>query len=397
MGKKFGDTIMGSLFSSSKVQQASDPISNRAFGSYMNALKPIKGGLYDSVSSSLANPVYGGQTYADLDPYQKMYYDAVGGFANQFTDAASGGVSNATNNMNMLGDYGSRMSAFGDFLQNPDAGMDYAKAFANSDITQGMVDSASSDVAKNLGMNINNLNAGAVGGRNLNSSRTGAAEGQFQADAAQDVMNLSRDIRGNMFNQGMNQFNTNVNQQANNMANMMSGYNNSLAGLGSMLNLGNSSLGMLGGAGDFMRNFDQGQMDDMANQFYLGQDRPFEIAGNYMNLFSPLSSFGGGAGYSGAYEDPGMLGKGGQLLNIFGTGATLFCWVAREVYGEQNFKWRVFRHWMYWDAPKWLRNTYAKHGANIAEFIKDKPRVKKLLKFLMDKTIRHYGGPHGAI
>ena len=92
-----------------------------------------------------------------------------------------------------------------------------------------------------------------------------------------------------------------------------------------------------------------------------------------------------------------MLCQAGQIANIIGTGMSLFCWVAREVYGGQNFKWRMFRHWMYFDAPRWLHNLYGRYGERVAVFVSNKPRVKQMLKHFMDKAIKQYGGPHGAI
>lgn len=82
-----------------------------------------------------------------------------------------------------------------------------------------------------------------------------------------------------------------------------------------------------------------------------------------------------------------MFGSiGGGLL--MGAGLA-FCWVAREVYGEANPKWLSFRKWMIMDAPSWLFNAYVKYGKQVASFIKDKPLVKRALRFWMDSKIKH--------
>jgi len=77
---------------------------------------------------------------------------------------------------------------------------------------------------------------------------------------------------------------------------------------------------------------------------------------------------------------------GGGLL--MGAGLAL-CWVAREVYGETNPKWLEFRKWMIMDAPSWLFDAYVKYGQQFANFIKDKPLVKRALRFWMDSKIKH--------
>jgi polysaccharide export outer membrane protein len=62
----------------------------------------------------------------------------------------------------------------------------------------------------------------------------------------------------------------------------------------------------------------------------------------------------------------------------FGFNPNNFCWVAREVYGEHNPQWLLFRAWLLTDAPIWLRDTYAAHGEDVAAWIHDKGL--KLLK-----------------
>ena len=68
----------------------------------------------------------------------------------------------------------------------------------------------------------------------------------------------------------------------------------------------------------------------------------------------------------------------------------LLCWVAREVYGTETGTWKVFRSWMLEKAPEWLRNAYIKYGPDIAEFIKDKPVIKSVIRRWMDSKIESY-------
>lgn len=63
------------------------------------------------------------------------------------------------------------------------------------------------------------------------------------------------------------------------------------------------------------------------------------------------------------------------------------CWVAREVYGINNPKWKRFRTWLLTRAPKWFHDFYIKYGEKFAEFISDKPRTKSLIRRWMDSRI----------
>lgn len=88
-------------------------------------------------------------------------------------------------------------------------------------------------------------------------------------------------------------------------------------------------------------------------------------------------------------------GQSAMIGNIIGAAAPLvtglmLCWVAREVYGTETGTWKMFRSWMLEEAPEWLRNAYIKYGPQIAEFIKDKPVVKSVIRRWMDSKIESY-------
>ena len=80
---------------------------------------------------------------------------------------------------------------------------------------------------------------------------------------------------------------------------------------------------------------------------------------------------------------------GSAVGNLIGTlGASwIMCWVAREVYGKSNPEWFLFRAWLEYDAPKWFKKLYKKHGENFATFISDKPMLKYIIRKLMDSVI----------
>lgn len=111
--------------------------------------------------------------------------------------------------------------------------------------------------------------------------------------------------------------------------------------------------------------------------------------GSIYGAYNSQNQYAAGMAQAAAARSAGKssaLGSiGGGLL--MGAGMA-FCWVAREVYGEANPKWLSFRRWMIKDAPSWLFDVYVKYGRQFANFIKDKPLMKRILKSWMDSKIK---------
>ena len=83
-----------------------------------------------------------------------------------------------------------------------------------------------------------------------------------------------------------------------------------------------------------------------------------------------------------------MISGAFQGLGAMGAAAIAKpCWVAREVYGETNPKWILFREWLMNNAPSWFRNLYLKHGEKFADWIADKPVLKSIIRKWMDSRI----------
>ena len=79
-----------------------------------------------------------------------------------------------------------------------------------------------------------------------------------------------------------------------------------------------------------------------------------------------------------------------QRGSNFGGGGNI-CWVAREVYGEENPNWLLFRAWLLTEAPIWLLDTYATHGEAFAAWIHDKPVAKLAVRTVMDTILAFRG------
>ena len=89
-----------------------------------------------------------------------------------------------------------------------------------------------------------------------------------------------------------------------------------------------------------------------------------------------------------AQKSAGMFGGFGQIAGAaIGAYAKFGCWVAREVYGNDNPKWLVFRAWLSTEAPVWLKDLYMEEGERFASYISDKPILKRIVKCAMDLVV----------
>jgi hypothetical protein len=77
----------------------------------------------------------------------------------------------------------------------------------------------------------------------------------------------------------------------------------------------------------------------------------------------------------------------GGVLGFAGNAAKPGCWVAREVYGEDNPKWVAFREWMLTKAPAAFRELYLEAGEAVAEYIRTKPELKNRIRSFMDAKL----------
>jgi hypothetical protein len=103
----------------------------------------------------------------------------------------------------------------------------------------------------------------------------------------------------------------------------------------------------------------------------LALQQQANMAGYQSNIY------GAQAGVAGANAQ-GMGQVRGALIGALATpalGATagaltalpyVFCWVAREVFGNENPMWLLFRQWLIEDSPTWFYNLYTKHFGQAA-------------------------------
>jgi hypothetical protein len=141
-----------------------------------------------------------------------------------------------------------------------------------------------------------------------------------------------------------------------------------------------------------------GQAPSTAQPFFQVAEQaiPVALTGEFNKLYSSQANYlsdtygaqtrAMAATYTSPTQAFGNIASGlGSLFSF--SGKLPFCWVAREVYGEDNPKWLQFREWMLTKASDNLRNLYIEYGERIAESIRNKPRIKAIIRKWMDSKI----------
>ena len=112
-------------------------------------------------------------------------------------------------------------------------------------------------------------------------------------------------------------------------------------------------------------------------------DRNTELAKANIDADARAKVASENAGSQGASAIGGLIGSLGSAAisaGVFG------CWVAREVYGEYNPQWFMFRLWLKKRAPKWFHDLYMNYGEGFASFISNKPNVKGIIRYFMNRV-----------
>lgn len=169
---------------------------------------------------------------------------------------------------------------------------------------------------------------------------------------------------------------------------ILGGTNDQLGGLlglyGQNQNAQNGLLSGLLGYGQDLNNtnYNAGAAANIAG--YNGQQAlNGSLIGAGTNLLSSYLGSQGGAG--GTNLGPISTNPYSGALNM--SQNLLVCWVAREVYGERNPRWLMFRHWLFTRAPNWFVSLYLKHGERFAAWLKENPRLKQPIMTWMDSRI----------
>jgi hypothetical protein len=288
-----------------------------------------------ATENALANPVFGGQRVAGLTPEQQALIQQGTQFGtNQFGQAQN------LQNMSM-----GALGATSGFGQNAAdiygqyAGVDptqqiiaQAGQYANNPYTQGIIDSASRDVTRNLYENqLPSLALGTTGSGNINSTRAGVQQGIAERGAAERLADISSNIRGQFFQSGLGQAQNQYNQNLQNQLAANQGVQGAFgAGVGGMaagqqLGAGGFALGQT--AAGMNQAQQQNQINADMQRFAEERDIPMDVMARYMQTIG--GNYGGtqtqtapetGGGFMGALQGGlgGALGGYGLATGPFG-------------------------------------------------------------------------------
>lgn len=224
---------------------------------------------------------------------------------------------------------------------------------------------------------LNQLGAQATQARAFGGSRHGIAEAETNRNYFDQVGQTMGNLYSTGFNTALNAAQQQQNQQ--------------LQAAGQLGNLANLGFGF--GTQLNQQQAQQGQMVQALQQALIdaakGQYAGFTGA-PAASIQLPLAAVGAS---NMGQQTQTTSGKPG-LFDYLTLGATALgglCWVAREVYGEDDPRWVQFRTWLLTDAPAAFRRAYIRHGEAFAKVVKRLPVLKRVLRPLMDMARQRAG------
>jgi hypothetical protein len=124
----------------------------------------------------------------------------------------------------------------------------------------------------------------------------------------------------------------------------------------------------------------QQQLIDAARGQYAGA-----IGAPQQSLGLPLAALGAAPAPQSTTQTqkPGLF----NYMQLFAG----MCWVAREVYGEDDPKWLQFREWVIGYSPNWFYKAYSKYGENVAKVVAKVPALKLVIRPFMDAKRKAMG------
>lgn len=321
-----------------------------------------------ATQNALANPVYQGNRVAGLTAEQIQNINKAMGSSGQMFGAANNLMATGQNLMGTGAQFGQNAAN----LYGTYAGVDptqtilqNAAQYANNPYTQGIVDAASRDVTRNLyETQLPTLSRAATGTGNLNSTRAGVESAIATRGAADRLADVSNQIRGQFFGQGLtqaqNQYNQNLQNSLGINAQLANAYGAGVSGIGAGGNLAGSAFNLGSTAGGQLQAQNQAQINADMQKFSEQTGMPLNILNQYMQMagkdFGRTTTSTGtstgssvapttGGGWQGALTGAlggglGGLGLYGQLggANTFGNlGSNLQAQFARTPLGSSGF------------------------------------------------------------
>lgn len=271
------------------------------------------GGWYDSAK----NEGYISQT-GDLNSIYGDYLNQMQQMQGSATQTGQDMMNQGLEGLQGTQDFYNKLMNGGSDITSADiTGM--ANDFIDNDLLQGQIDAANQDTVRNFTENtIPGIDRAAVDSGNMGSSRTGVSAAVAERGANEQMAATSATMRGNAYNNALNQAQTVLNG---NVSNQMLGaqgqYNgsNNMIGQGSSWgsNMTNTMSPMLQSAQMQAMLQQATQADKIGNRDYLAN-----LLGQYSNI---ASGIGGMGGTSTTTQQSAGTSSFDKLLQIGGTAA----------------------------------------------------------------------------
>lgn len=275
----------------------------------------------DIYQNAAQNPVYQGQRVADLNGYQTSSADNAGDLSNNSFGYANNLFSQGNNLLNTGSGFGGNaQSLYQQAMSNPNGALNMGNAYANSDVANGLIQSAGRDVTRNLYENqLPTLAKAAAGSGNTNSTRAGVESAIAQRGAADRLADISSNIRGTLFDAGNNQYNTNFNQALNSNNQLSNAYSSGMNGLLNGANLGTNLFNLGQNAGGMYQQQGQNQINADMNKFNEQNNNALDLLSKYMGIVK--GNYGGTSNTTGNVTNTASQSPSGAQItgSIFKT------------------------------------------------------------------------------
>ena len=246
-------------------------------------------------------------------------------------------------------------------------------AYANP-YTSEVIDRTQQDIESQRQMAMNTLGAQATAARAFGGSRQGVAEGVMAGQYGRMAGDMAAQQRQQNYSQALPAAMSDR-QARLGAASQMGQLGQQAFGTSQAIQQQQAQQGLL-------QQGIQQALIDAARQQYAGY-----TGAPAQSLQAPLSALGiaqqGGASTTTQSQSPGLL----SYLQTIGQ----MCWVAREVYGENNPKWLQFREWVIGYSPDWFYKAYSKYGEKVAKVVAKVPALKLVIRPFMDAKRKAIG------
>jgi len=246
-------------------------------------------------------------------------------------------------------------------------------AYANP-YTSAVIDRTQQDIERQRQMAMNTLGAQATAANAFGGSRQGVAEGVMAGEYGRMAGDMAAQQRQQNYSQAL-QAAMSDRQARLGAASQMGQLGQQAFGTSQAIQQQQAQQGLL-------QQGIQQALIDAARQQYAGY-----TGAPAQSLQAPLSALGiaqqGGASTTTQSQSPGLL----NYLQVIGQ----MCWVAREVYGEDDPKWMQFREWVIGYSPNWFYNAYSKYGEKVAKVVAKMPALKLVIRPFMDAKRKAMG------